>query len=197
MYDRLNEVESLWNRLPDSAHRPTGVREPGRSMSVYPGLPGNGNVINLTAAGAETPLGRLRAVEDDWRRAAGLPVQAFRGSAGQTMPLVLGFLRGRLPWACAAHKNPRLLDGEPLLPDVQALHEALGRIVGDLGQAVTGEPRARTIPVVCGAQYADGSVCDGVIRVGAHTLRTMCADCGAEWTRDHLVAMAAGLGAAA
>jgi predicted RNA-binding Zn-ribbon protein involved in translation (DUF1610 family) len=191
MYDRLNEVETLWNRLPDSAHRPTGVREPGRSMSVYPGLPGNGNVINLTGPGDSTPLGRLRAVEDDWRRAAGLPVQAFRGSAGQTMPLVLGFLRGRLPWACGAHKNPLLLDGEQLLPDVQALNEALGRIVGDLGQAVTGEPRARTIPVACLAEYDDGVVCGAELRVGANTIRTICPGCGAEWSRETFLRLAA------
>lgn len=191
MYHQLNEVGQLWAQLPDSTHRPVGDRSPGRSMSVHPGLPGNGNVINLTGPGDETPLGRLRAVEDDWRKARGFTVQTWRGSPAQTMPLVLRFLRDHLPWACGAHKSPRLLDGEPVLPDVQLLNEALRRITGELGQAVTGEPRQRAVPVACLAEYSDGSVCTAEIRVGARTLRTVCPGCGAEWTREIFLRMAA------
>lgn len=190
MYDRLNEVGSLWARLPDSAHRPVGERSVGRSMSVHPGLPGNAQVICLTGPGDDTPLGRLRAVEDDWRRARGFTVQSWRGSSEQTMPLVLRFLREHLPWACGAHKNPRLRDGEPLLPDVQLLDEALRRTVGELAQATTGEPRPRTIPVMCGAEWDDGSTCTAEIRVGAQTLRTTCPGCGAEWTRETFIRLA-------
>lgn len=191
MYHRLNEVGQLWAQLPNSALRPVGVRSAGRSMSVHPGMPGNAQVINLTGPGDDTPLGRLRTVEDDWRRARGFTVQSWRGSSTQTMPLVLRFLRDHLPWACGAHKNPRLLaDGSELLPDVQLLDEALRRIVGELAQAVTGEPRARTIPVMCGAEYDDGSICTAEIRVGALTLRTVCPGCGAEWSRETFLRLA-------
>lgn len=190
MYHRLNEVGQLWCQLPNSALRPVGDREPGRSMSVHPGMPGNAQVITLTAGGDDTPLGRLRAVEDDWRRARGFTVQVWRGSSAQTMPLVLRFLRDHLPWACGAHKNPRLRDGEPLLPDVQLLDEALRRIVGELGQAVTGEPRPRTIPVMCFAEWPDGSTCGAEIRVGARTTHTVCPGCGAEWSREIFLRLA-------
>lgn len=190
MYERLNEVSALWAQLPDSAHRPVGERSVGRGMSVHPGLPGNATVINLTAAGDDTPLGRLRAVEDDWRRARGLTVQSWRGSSAQTMPLVLRFLREHLGWACGAHKNPRRIDGEPLLPDVQLLNEALRRTVSELAQAATGEPRPRTIPVACFAEWDDGSMCGAEIRVGAQTLRTTCPGCGAEWSRETFLRLA-------
>lgn len=191
MYAQLNQVGTLWAQLPSSAYRPVAARENGRSMSVHPGMPGNANVINLTGPGDETPLGRLRTVEDDWRRARGFTVQAWRGNVEQTLPQVLKFLRVQLPWACAAHKNPRRLDGEPLLPDVQLLNEALGRIVGDLTAAVTGEPRARTIPVRCFAEWPDGSQCGAEIRVGANTIRQTCPGCGAVWTRESFLRLAA------
>lgn len=189
LYAQLNQVATLWAQLPDATHRPVVEREPGRSMAVHPGMPGNATVINLTGPGDETPLGRLRCVEDDWRRARGFTVQTWR-PATEVMGSVLRFLRVQLPWACAAHKNPRLLGGEPLLPDVQLLSEALGRIVGDLTAAVTGEPRARTIPVRCLAEYSDGSQCGVEIRVGANTLRTICPGCSAEWTREAFIRMA-------
>ncbi|MCX4751752.1 hypothetical protein OG455_41685 [Kitasatospora sp. NBC_01287] len=192
LYDRLNEVGELWAKLPGSAHRPVGKRSPGRSMSVHPGMPGNATVINLTAGGDDTPLGRLLAVEEDWRRARGFTVQVWRGSVEQTMPLVLRFLRDNLPWACGAHKNPGLLpDGSELLPDVQLLDEALRRTVGELAQTVTGERRPRTIPVMCGAEWDDGATCSAEIRVGAQTLRTVCPGCGAEWTREIFLRLAA------
>lgn len=190
MYDQLNAVAKLWSQLPDSAHRLVAARENGRSMSVHPGMPGNANVINLTGPGSDTPFGWLLAVEDDWRRVRGLPMREHYGRPVEALPLLLRFLQRHLQWACAAHKNPRIQSGEPLLPDVQALNEALGRIVGDLTSVVTGEPRARTIPVRCFAEYQDGSECGAEIRVGANTLRTVCPGCGAEWLRETFLRIA-------
>lgn len=189
MYGQLNTVASLWSQLPDATYRPVVEREPGRSMSIYPGMPGNATIINLTAGGDDTPLGRLRAVEDDWRRARGFTVQTWR-PAPDVMESVLRFLRVQLPWACAQHKNPRSVDGEPLLPDVLLLSEALHRTVSDLQAAVTGEPRARTIPVRCLAEWDDGVQCGAEMRVGANTLRMICPGCSAVWTRDAFIRLA-------
>jgi hypothetical protein len=183
MTDRLNQVEHDYLELPQHLQRGSRIPDSGgRCGASVAALPLRLDVLALVGPGGI--VAELQAVEDDWRRARRLTVQTWRGSAEQTLPKVCRFLRGHLPWACGAYE------------DVAELDTLLARIVGQLAAVVSGE-RRRTIPVVCGAVYGDGALCDGVIRVGAHTLRTVCADCGAEWTRDHLVAMAAGLGEAA
>lgn len=184
LFKWLVEVGELWAQLPSSAHKPVGEREPGRRMSVYPGIPGNAAVINLTAGGDKTPLGRLRPVEDDWRKSRGLPVQGWRGSVAQTMPLVLKFLRDHLPWACGAHPNPRLVDGGPLLPDVQILHDELPQIIGELKQAVNAERRPLTILSRCLAPYVHGFDCEGQVRTGVSLEPVYCPVCGTLWDRE-------------
>lgn len=183
MHDRLNAVEHLWLQLPDHLQRGSRSSDSsGRTTSVAPALPLRLDVLALVGPGGI--VAELCAVEDDWRRQRGLTVQGFRGSTDQTLPKVCRFLRNHLPWACQSYC------------DVDELDLTLARIHGQCTAITTGE-RRRTIPVTCGAVFDDSSTCPAEIRVGAHTLRTICPGCSAEWTRDHLVAMAAGLQAAA
>ncbi|GAB2696626.1 hypothetical protein [Kitasatospora kifunensis] len=182
MHDRLNAVEHLWLQLPAYLQRGSRVDTGGRGGSVTPALPLRLDVLALVGPGGI--VAELCAIEDDWRRALGFTVQPFRGSADQTLPKVCRFLRCHLGWACEQHQ------------DVDELDLALARIVGQCTAIVSGE-RRRTIPVECLAEWDDGRRCGAEMRIGAHTLRTICPGCGAEWTRDHLVQLAAGLQVAA
>ena len=191
MYDQLNTVASLWGRLPDATHRPVGNREPGRSMSVHPGMPGNGNIINLTGPGDDTPAGRLLAVEDDWRSARAEVPREATGRPDATLRSAVKYLRDRLGWACGPHLNPPLLsDGSPLLPDVQKLSEALNKTVTQLSAAASGEFQPRSMTVRCFARWEDGTECGAELRLPAPYLRAVCPGCGAVWTRGAFVDVA-------
>jgi hypothetical protein len=187
MQARLVEVDQLWRRLPDSALRPVGERAPGRAMSVHAGIPGNAQVINLTGPGDGTPLGKLIAVEDDWRRAAGLRLVENYGRPAMAMPRVIAFLRNHLPWACGTHASPRYADGEPLLPDVAALDSELGPIVGALKGAVNAEPPARLIASRCLAPYVAGFECPGLVSVGTSLEPRKCPLCRTPWDRETFI----------
>lgn len=181
MHDRLNAVEHLWLQLPQYLQRGSRVDAGGRGGSSTPALPLRLDVLSMVGPGGI--VAELCAVEDDWRRQRGFTVQAFRGSADQTLPKVCRFLRAHLPWACAEYC------------DVDGLDLVLVRIVGQMTAVVTGE-RRRTIPVPCGAVYDSGETCGTEMRVGTQ-LRTICPGCGAEYTRDVLAQLAAGLQVAA
>ncbi|WP_327066800.1 hypothetical protein [Kitasatospora sp. NBC_01302] len=187
IFEHLNVVGQLWVKLPDSAHRPVGDRAIGRSTSVHAGIPGNAQVITLTGPGDDTPLGKLIEVEDDWRRAAGYRLIKNYGRPVVAMPRVLKFLRDHLWWACAAHKNPRYLDGEPLLPDVARLNEDLGPMVSALKRAVNADPPPRLIASRCVAPYVAGFDCPGLVRVGVDLEPRRCPLCGTLWEREAFI----------
>jgi hypothetical protein len=177
MTDRLNQIEHDYLELPRHLQRGATVNSGTRSGgSVVAALPVRLDVLNLLGPGGIVT--ELCAVEDDWRKARGFTVQAFRGSAEQTMPKVCKFLRGSLGWACASYE------------DVADLDQLLARIAGQLRAVVTGEYR-RTFAVSCMAEYDDGTVCGAPIRVGVDILRQVCTGCGAEWTRETFFRLAA------
>jgi hypothetical protein len=198
MYGQLNLVLDLWLQLPSATYRRVGERAVGHAVAVHAGIPGNGTVVSLTGPGDDTPAGRMLAVEDDWRRARGLRARVVTGRPDATLRTAVRFLREHLGWACGAHLNPPLLDGTPLLPDVALLTTVLDRTVRELqgvvAHASSGEPRPRTVLVVCGAEFEDGSRCEAQIRVGASDTRRVCASCKATWSRENYLRMADSIG---
>ncbi|WP_055588657.1 hypothetical protein [Peterkaempfera griseoplana] len=178
MHDRLNTVEHQWLQLPKHLERGAAIPGAGSAgRSVHPGLPLRLDVLSATGPGSDTIVGQLLAVEDDWRRARGFTVQAWRGNADQTLPKVCRFLRLNLPWACENY------------PDVDQLDQVLARIVGATTRVITGD-RSRRVPVTCLAEYDDGTVCGQEMRVDAETLSVRCPSCGARWAREHFQRLA-------
>jgi predicted RNA-binding Zn-ribbon protein involved in translation (DUF1610 family) len=177
MTDRLNQVEHDYLELPRHLQRGAAVNSGVRSGgSVVAALPVRLDVLSMLGPGGIVT--ELCAVEDDWRRARGFTVQAWRGNADQVLPKVCKFLRNSLPWACSSYE------------DVADLDQILARIAGQLRGVVTGEHH-RTIRVACMAEWDDGTVCGAEMRVGAHTIRQNCPGCGAEWTRETFLRLAA------
>ncbi|MEU2426986.1 hypothetical protein ABZ619_39240 [Streptomyces sp. NPDC007851] len=132
----LTEVLTLWQQLhqvvvPGTA--PTGGGDaPGSAGPTGSRPPADVAVLDLLAGGVTR---RLLAEEDAWRRelrkSRHYPLTPFRGNQTQTVTGCVTWLRNNLLWACHAY------------PDVDDLHRTLGRLLGEMRGAITGDRRRR------------------------------------------------------
>lgn len=195
---QLVEVLALWKQLHDvvvpgtSAATSDGGDSPRAPGPTGSRPPADVTVLSLLGGGVAQPL---LAEEDAWRqelrKARHYPLTPFRGNQSQTVTGCVTWLRDNLLWACHAY------------PDVDDLSRTLGKLLGEMRGAITGDRRPREDLAPGCPMAARGHVeddpdaprCDGTLTYDPRKVVIRCDTCRrtygvADW---HHLGAAAGL----
>ncbi|MGR3875715.1 hypothetical protein ACUXZZ_45100 (plasmid) [Streptomyces graminifolii] len=134
---QLDEILTLWQQLhqvvvPGTAPADGGGDEPRAPGPTGSRPPADVNVLSLLGGGVTQPL---LVEEDAWRqelrKERHYPLTPFRGNQTQTLTGCVTWLRGNLLWACHSY------------PDLDDLSRTLGKLLGEMRGAITGDRRPK------------------------------------------------------
>lgn len=163
--DHLNEVEHLWQELPQHLERGSGAQGPRVSGGGNEApIPLVEDVLNLMVGGGGAPA-RLARHDAAIRAARGRAPIDPRGSSDGQLAAAVGSLRRNLGWAAEHH------DTYPLAVELRDLTREMRLAVGDRSDSIA-------LGTECPAQLSDGTECGGTLRYHRMSRAITCPACG-------------------